>query len=116
MKQTPTSLITWIAYVINLQKAGNKQILVRPSEKWLGECGFLRFLLTCFEYNGREGDTINIWLNTPRVTPMTTTEAMEFYVPLRALPVAELAVLCRFAGVSVNEVEAFLGGLNTGEK
>ena len=67
-------------------------------------------------WNERENGSTCVWLNAFNPEPMSVKDAMEFYVPLRALPVAELAVLCKFAGMSVNEVEAFLGGLNTGEK
>ncbi len=63
----------------------------------------------------REGNTINIWLNTARKTVMTRDEEHEFITPIATLPPTDLAALCRMAEIAPEELNKFLGKLNYGK-
>lgn len=114
MKQTATTIITWIAYVLEWQKT-NKQKIIGARDLFAHDTKFILFLRACFMWNERANGSTCVWLDTAGREPMTKEQQNEFILPLMKLTSSELNDLCRFAEIAPEEVAKFVGRLNVGE-
>jgi len=112
MKQTPVTLITWLAYIIEWRKL-NKQKIITKHDLFAHDTKFVLFLRALFMYNERENGSTCVWLDTPRPEPITAAEAREFVLPLYDLTDDDLHDLCRLAGIEVKDVYRILVNIKT---
>ena len=112
MKQTAVTIMAMIAYVIDLQKTGNKTLILKMSDKWLHESGLFQFLTAIFDYNGREKDSVVVWLDNSNAAVMPEDLQRKYILPLTALPQAEMEILCKRAGITLEELYKFMSKIN----
>jgi len=111
MKQTPVTIMTWIAYVQYWSKT-TKQIIISPRDKFAHDTKFILFLRACFLWSERENGSTCVWLDSQGRDPMTEADYNEFIQPLVKLNEAQLYLLCQFADITPEDVSKFIAKLN----
>lgn len=112
MKTTTVQIIAWVAYISNLIKAGNKTITVGTHDRYINDSGFFDFLRACYFSNLWDGNRKTFWIDTCRKEPMTQAEMNEYILPLTEAKEEELIIICKFAGITQEDVIRHINKLN----